>query len=85
MARSLSPPTPGSLGAARVLEYCETMGMRHTELAISLELDRTYFLRVLRGERSCSLSLAVRLEDMLSIPPKAWLEGVHGVYLSEKE
>ena len=77
--RKPAPITPTNLGAARTLEMCAAFGMRFTDVARSLSIDVSNLRRVLNGERGCTLSLAVQLEDMFGIPPRDWLEPVKPV------
>lgn len=75
--RRPNPMQPRTLAAARVLEHCTENAMRHTDIARSIGMDPGNFRRVLLGERKCTLELAVAVEDLLSIPPRQWLEELY--------
>lgn len=83
--RKPAPIAPTTLAASRVLEYCASNDVRHTDVARELELGANTLRRFLTGERPPTLVAAVRIEALLSIPPREWFQPVEAVTVIEQE
>lgn len=61
---------PGSLRqifAANIRHYRKTLGLSQQDFANEIEMDRTYFVGVERGERNVSLDNIERIANGLQI------------------
>lgn len=69
---------PGSLRtivATNIRRYRKARGVSQQDFALEIEMDRTYFGGIERGERNVSIDNIERIAKGLGIPPSALLIG----------
>lgn len=65
---------PKTVGALRALHVMSDLGLYQSMLAEAVSIDSSRLHRLLHGASTPSLAEAIRLEEVLDIPPKLWLE-----------
>lgn len=70
-----------------LLDELKARRMRQSELAVKLSMPRSQLNEVIKGKRGINADLAIRLERVLGIPARYWLEGQmrFDLYLARKK
>ena len=66
-------------------EELEARGIKKKDFARQLEIEASNLSAILHGKRDISKELAIKLEKLLGIPARTWIELQNDYYFDKKE